>query len=229
MLRMQQRDAKLKELNLFGNKEIHLSRTSVDSTIPLLENSLTLFLTKEDYLEGESLAYAPSVGVSCQCIMLNLASLVVLEISRCRKVISVTGLDNLNNLKRLSISYCPELCDWKDKRLPLSLKFLELESCEKLISLPSLSVENQPSILKLLAIRNCPLLTILEGFHGLINLKTVELLHCRNICISPAIESQFRPHCITIGDCPLIKNWFQRNSITYYDVKVRTRSKLELC
>ncbi|XP_078158944.1 putative disease resistance RPP13-like protein 1 [Carex rostrata] len=50
----------------------------------------------------------------------------VYQIEMCTKVISVTGLDNLSNLKRLSISYCPELCNWNDRTLPLSLESLEL-------------------------------------------------------------------------------------------------------
>ena len=99
---MQQRDTTMKELNLSGNNEIHL----LDSTIPLLENQFKLFLTKEDFREVESLTCAPSVGVSCQHVILNLASLVILEIMRCTNIISVTGLDNLSNLKRLSISLC---------------------------------------------------------------------------------------------------------------------------
>ncbi|XP_078159101.1 uncharacterized protein LOC144554658 isoform X2 [Carex rostrata] len=211
-----QRQTTIEELNLFGNSEIYLSRASVNSTIPLLESPFTLFLINEDFQQVESLT--PSVGVNFQCIMLNLASLVILEILRCRKVISVTGLDNLNHLKRLSISYCPEICNWEDRTLPLSLKFLELDSCDMLSSLPNLSVQNHSSTLKVLVIKKCPRLAVLEGFQCLMKLKTVELLHCTNICISPATDIlQFRPH-ITIGDCPLMRDWCQRNSITYYEL-----------
>ncbi|XP_078158655.1 uncharacterized protein LOC144554215 [Carex rostrata] len=209
-----QRDTTIKELNLSGNYEINLS----DSTIPLLENQFKLFLTKEEFREVQSLTCAASVGVSCQHVILNLASLVILEIRRCTNIISVTGLDNLSNLKCLSISLCPELCNWNDKTLPLPLKFLELNYCDKLSSLPLLSVQNHSSILKVLVIKKCPRLAVLEGFHGLVKLKKVELLHCRNISISPAIESiQFRPHII-IGDCPLMRNWCQSNWITYYEM-----------
>ncbi|XP_078158810.1 putative disease resistance protein RGA3 [Carex rostrata] len=140
-----QRDTMIEELNLSGNNEICLS----DSTIPLLENQFKLFLTKEDFREVESLTCAPSVGVSCQHIILNLASLVILEIMRCTKVISVTGLDNLSTLKCLSISFCPELYNWNDKTLPLSLKFLELNHCDKLSSFPLLSVQNHSSTLEI--------------------------------------------------------------------------------
>ncbi|XP_078150433.1 putative disease resistance RPP13-like protein 1 [Carex rostrata] len=210
-----QRDTTSKVLNLLGNNEICLS--SVNSPIPLLKNPLALFLTKEDFLEMESLTCVPVVGLSCQHIMLNQPSLVIMEILRCRKVISVTGLDNLRNLKRLSISYCPEFCNWNDKTLPLSLKFLELNCCDKLSSLPLLSVQNHSSTLKNLVIMNCPRLAVLEGFHGLLKLENLELLHCRNISICLATERlQFRPH-ITIGDCPLMRDWCQRNNITYYE------------
>ncbi|KAJ4808848.1 Disease resistance protein RGA2 [Rhynchospora pubera] len=216
-----QRDTEVKVLNAFGNKEIYLPHASVDSIIPLLESSLALLFTKEEFKDGEPLTCPPLVGPNCQCIMLNLSSLVILEISRCRKVISVTGLDNLSKLMRLSISGCPELCDWKDRRLPIALKFLELECCDKLQSVPSLSVENQPSFLKTLVIINCSMLSVLEGFNGLMNLKKVDILSCRNICVSPAAESlNFRPHAtITIGDCPLLKDWSHRNSIAYYELK----------
>ncbi|XP_078163644.1 putative disease resistance protein RGA3 [Carex rostrata] len=213
-----QRDTTTKVLNLFGNIVIHLSHASVNSTIPLLEKPFTLFLTKGDFREVESFICSPSVGVSCQCIMLNLPSLVMLEILKCRKLISVAGLDNLSNLKRLNISYCPELCNWNDKTLPLSLEFLTLDSCDKLSSLPLLSVQNHSSILEVLVIKKCPRLSVLEGFHGLVKLKTVELLHCRNINISPATESlQFR-HLIIIGDCPLMRDWCRRNNITYNEL-----------
>ncbi|XP_078159006.1 uncharacterized protein LOC144554566 [Carex rostrata] len=209
-----QSDTTINELNLSGNYEINL----LDSTIPLLENQFKLFLTKEDFQEVKSLICAPSVGVSCQHVILNLASLVILEIRRCTNIISVIGLDNLSNLKCLSISLCPELCNWNDKTLPLPLKFLELNYCDKLSSLPLLSVQNHSSILKVLVIKKCPRLAMLEGFHGLVKLKKVELLHCRNISISPAIESiQFRPHII-IGDCPLLRNWCQSNWITSYEM-----------
>ncbi|XP_078158938.1 putative disease resistance protein RGA3 [Carex rostrata] len=208
-----QRDTTIEVLNLFGNNEIRLS--SVNSTIPFLEKSFRLSFTKEDFQEVESLTWAPLVGVSCQCIMLNLASLVILNILSCRMVISVTGLDNLINLKRLRISYCTELWHWNDIALPLSLKFLKVDSCDKLSSLPLLSIQNHSSTLEVLVIKKCPRLAVLEGFHGLVNLKTVELLHCRNISIYPCTESlQFRP-LITIGDCPLMRDWCQRNSITY--------------
>ncbi|XP_078158665.1 putative disease resistance RPP13-like protein 1 [Carex rostrata] len=215
-----QRDTTIKELNLSGNNEIHLS----DSTISLLENQVKLFLTKEDFPEVESLTCAPSVGVNCQHVILNLASLVILEIMRCTKVISVTGLVNLSNLKRLSISYCPELCNWNDRTLPLSLESLQLIYCDMLSSLPLLSVQNHSSSLKVLVIMKCPRLAVLEGFHGLMKLTTVNLLHCMNISISPATESlQFRPS-FTIVDCPLMRDWCRRNSITYY---MRTSGSVE--
>ncbi|XP_078158723.1 uncharacterized protein LOC144554272 isoform X2 [Carex rostrata] len=211
-----QKDTTIKVLNLFGNNEIRLS--SVNSPIPLQKNPFTLFLTKENLLEVESLTCAPIVGLSSQQIMLNLPSLVIIEILRCRKVISVTGLVNLINLKRLSLSYCPELCNWNDKTLPLSLEFLELDSCDKLRSLPLLSVQNHSNTLNVLVIKKCPRLGVLEGFHGLMKLKNVDIRHCRNISISPATESlQFMPH-ITIRDCPLMKDWCQKNRITYYEL-----------
>ncbi|XP_078159346.1 uncharacterized protein LOC144554864 [Carex rostrata] len=202
----------IKELNLSGNNGILLSH----STIPLLENQFKLFLTKDDFREMESLTCAPSVGISCQHVILNLASLVILEIMRFTKVISVTGLENLSNLKRLSISYCPELCNWNDRSLPLSLESLQLIYCDMLSSLPLLSVQNHSSSLKVLVIMKCPRLAVLEGFHGLMKLTTVNLLHCMNISISPATESlQFRPS-FTIVDCPLMRDWCRRNNITYY-------------
>ncbi|KAJ3691793.1 hypothetical protein LUZ61_020957 [Rhynchospora tenuis] len=170
-------------------------------------------------LEVESLTCPPLFDLTCQWTMLNMSSLVTLEISNWSKVISVTGLDNLSKLVFLSISGCPELCDWNDRGLPVALKFLELESCDKLQSLPLLSVENQASSLKVLVIINCPKLSVLEGFHGLMNLRTVELRRCRSISISPATESlNFRPH-VTISDCPLLRDWCQRNSITYYKLE----------
>ncbi|KAJ3696415.1 hypothetical protein LUZ61_000120 [Rhynchospora tenuis] len=170
-------------------------------------------------LEVESLTCPPLFHPSCQWTMLDMSSLVTLEISNWSKVISVTGLDNLSKLVFLSISGCPELCDWNDRGLPVALKFLELESCDKLQSLPLLSVENQASSLKVLVIINCPKLSVLEGFHGLMNLRTVELRRCRSISISPATESlNFRPH-VTISDCPLLRDWCQRNSITYYKLE----------
>ncbi|XP_078158939.1 putative disease resistance RPP13-like protein 1 [Carex rostrata] len=208
-----QRDTTIKRLNFSGNNEIHLS----DSTIPLLENQLKLFLTKEDFWELESLTCAPSVGVSCQHVILNLASLVILEIMRCTNIISVTGLDNLSNLKCLSISFCPELCNWNDKTLPLSLKFLELNYCDKLSTLPLLSVQNHSSTLEVLVITMCPRLDELVDFHGLMKLKTVDIRHCRNISISLATESHPRPR-INIGDCPLMRDWCQRNNITYNEL-----------
>ncbi|KAJ1692124.1 hypothetical protein LUZ63_008822 [Rhynchospora breviuscula] len=166
-------------------------------------------------LEVESLACPLLFHPSCQWTMLNMSSLVTLEISSCSKVISVTGLDNLSKLIFLSISGCPELCDWKDKRLPVALKYLELECSDKLQSLPLLSVENQASALKILVIIDCPKLSVLEGFHGLMNLRIVELRRCRNISISPATENlNFRPR-ITIRGCPLLRDWCRRNSITY--------------
>ncbi|XP_078159177.1 putative disease resistance RPP13-like protein 1 [Carex rostrata] len=214
-----QRDTEIKALNLFGNNEIRLSHASVNSIIPLLEKPFTLFLTKEDFLGVELLTWAPSVQVSCQSIMLNLASLVILEIYRCRKVISVAGLDNLSNLKCVNIFYCPELCDWNDQTLPLSLESLRLGSCDKLSSFPLLWVQNHSKyILNELLIIKCPRLAVLEGFHSLMKLKTVKLLHCRNISISPANESlQFRPLVTKISGCPLMREWCQRNSITYRD------------
>ncbi|XP_078158661.1 putative disease resistance RPP13-like protein 1 [Carex rostrata] len=221
------RDTTIKRFHLFRNNAINLS----DSVIPLLENQFKLFFTKEDFREVESLTCAASVGVSCQHVILNLASLVKLKI-RCTKVISVTGLDNLSNLKRLSISYCPKLCNWNDKTLPLSLKFLELDSCDKLSSMPMLSVQNHSSILKVLVIKKCPRLAVLEGCHGLMKLNTVELLHCGNIRISPATESLCRPR-INIGDCPLMRDWCQRNNITYNELIVNPQddreAELESC
>ncbi|XP_078158800.1 uncharacterized protein LOC144554349 [Carex rostrata] len=208
-----QRDTTIKRLNFSGNNEIHLS----DSTITLLENQLKLFLTKEDFWELESLTCAPSVGVSCQHVILNLASLVILEIMRCTNIISVTGLDNLSNLKCLSISFCPELCNWNDKTLPLSLKFLELNYCDKLSTMPLLSVQNHSSTLEVLVITMCPRLDELVDFQGLMKLKTVDIRHCRNISISLATESHPRPR-INIGDCPLMRDWCQRNNITYNEL-----------
>ncbi|XP_078158820.1 putative disease resistance protein RGA3 [Carex rostrata] len=132
------------ELTLCGNgDQIQLSSIS---KIPLVENPFALFLKKEDFLELESLTCAPSVGVTCQHI--SVPSLVSVNICRCRKVISVTGLDNLNNLKILYISYCSELSNWNDRTLPLSLEFLQLKYCDKLSSLPFLSVQNHSSTLK---------------------------------------------------------------------------------
>ncbi|KAJ4803430.1 NBS-LRR disease resistance protein NBS48 [Rhynchospora pubera] len=214
-----QRDAGVRELNVLGNEEIHLPQASANFVIPLLEDSFTLLFTKGESLEVESLTCLPLSDLSCQCIMLNLSSLVTLKIFSCSKVTLVTGLNNLAKLIFLSIVDCPELCNWKDKRLPIALKFLELECCDKLQSLPLLSNEDQSNPLETLIIINCHMLSVLEGFYGLMNLRNVLLRCCRNISIPPATASlNFRPHII-IYECPLLRDWCHRNSITYYELE----------
>ncbi|KAJ4802136.1 hypothetical protein LUZ62_014702 [Rhynchospora pubera] len=214
----------VKSVSHSTTKRADICRPRMDlDKIYVYQNDTVVKELNVESLEVESLTCSPLSGPSCQpTIMLNLSSLVTLEISSWSKVISVTGLDNLSNLIFLSISGCPELCDWKDRRLPIALKFLELECCDKLQSLPLLSVENLASPLKILVIINCPKLSVLEGFHGLMNLRTMELRRCRNISIPPATESlNFRPH-IAISDCPLLRDWCQRNSITYCKLEILT-------
>ncbi|XP_078158674.1 disease resistance protein RGA2-like [Carex rostrata] len=179
------KDSMVEALMLFANNEIRLfyDFPSVNFQFPHLKSPLyeipfTLFFTKEDFRGVQSLTREPWEGVSCQHIKLNLASLVKLEIVGCTNIISVIGLDNLSSLKHLYISVCPELCNWKDKTLPVSLESLELNYCPKLSSLPLLSVQNHSSTLKVLAIIKCPRLAVLEGFHGLMKLNTMNLLHC---------------------------------------------------
>ncbi|KAM3202111.1 hypothetical protein P3L10_029735 [Capsicum annuum] len=71
------------------------------------------------------------------------------------------GLQHLTSLRRLDISYCPQLQSLPESVLPSSLSELNIKDCPNLQSLP---VKGMPSSLSKLSIRNCPLLEPLVEF-----------------------------------------------------------------
>ncbi|KAJ3670833.1 hypothetical protein LUZ60_008259 [Juncus effusus] len=138
----------------------------------------------------------------------TLESLVLKE---CDKLYSIPSFKYSNALKVLEIWDCPEICHLQGEFFPYTLESLVLK-CDKLCSIPSFKYSNA---LKEVQLWNCMKLTAIMDMHCLISLKTLMVIQCRELCISPVEIFQAKLEDVVIRDCPMMREWCQINNIPY--------------
>ncbi|KAH9782685.1 putative disease resistance RPP13-like protein 1 [Citrus sinensis] len=143
-------------------------------------------------------------------------------------------MENNSQLERLCIRDCDSLTFIARRRLPASLKRLEIENCEKLQRLfddeedassssPSPSSSSSPVMLQRLNIKNCPELTSLSsGVQFLEALEGLEIRDCPKLeSIPDGLQNLNCLQSIHIDGCPSLVSFPERglpNTISWFDI-----------
>ncbi|KAH9782687.1 putative disease resistance RPP13-like protein 1 [Citrus sinensis] len=141
-------------------------------------------------------------------------------------------MENNSQLERLCIRDCDSLTFIARRRLPASLKRLEIENCEKLqrlfddeedASSSSPSSSSSPMMLQRLRIENCPELTSLSsGVQFLEALEQLVIRHCRKLeSIPDGLPNLKCLQSIHLWECPSLVSFPERglpNAISRVDI-----------
>ncbi|ESR55357.1 hypothetical protein CICLE_v10018509mg [Citrus x clementina] len=189
------------------------------------------------------LAHNEEVSIEESCVRLvsvpeinffprNLRSLRICN-STALKSLPEEMMENNSQLERLYIRDCDSLTFIARRRLPASLKRLEIENCEKLQRLfddeedasssSSPASSSSPVMLQHLSIENCPELTSLSsGVQFLEALEDLEIQHCRKLeSIPDGLPNLKCLQSIYIRDCPSLVSFPERglpNAISSFDI-----------
>ncbi|KAH9782666.1 putative disease resistance RPP13-like protein 1 [Citrus sinensis] len=151
----------------------------------------------------------------------NLRSLLINN-STALKSLPEEMMENNSQLERLYIKDCDSLTFIARRRLPASLKRLEIENCEKLQRLfddeedasssSSPASSSSPVMLQHLSIENCPELTSLSsGAQFLEALEELVILHCRKLeSIPDGLPNLKCLQRISIRGCPSLVSFPER-------------------
>ncbi|KAK9200556.1 hypothetical protein WN944_015754 [Citrus x changshan-huyou] len=162
----------------------------------------------------------------------NLRSLLINN-STALKSLPEEMMENNSQLERLYIKDCDSLTFIARRRLPASLKRLEIENCEKLQRLfddeedasssSSPASSSSPVMLQHLSIENCPELTSLSsGVQFLEALEELVIRHCRKLeSIPDGLPNLKCLQSISIYGCPSLVSFPERglpNTISRVDI-----------
>ena len=184
------KDASLPDVSkLICLEEVHLRFRKVATIFgfsPRMSNLRTLDfggcsgLWSLDHGVGELVALWELSLTSCKDLnelpnLQKLTNLRKLNISRCRRIKSVTGLDGLVALQWLLASDCSNIVELPNLQKLINLQTLDISDCVKIKSLPGL---DELVALQQLRARNCSEMTKLPNMSKLSKLQVLDLREC---------------------------------------------------
>ncbi|CAN1264439.1 Disease resistance protein L6 [Linum perenne] len=187
--------------------EIHIG--NLLNNLKLLSFSETNTTKNLINLDGlESLSHLKTLNLE-DCLVLeklpislvNLTKLQELSIKRCRQLAEVMGLERLEALRSLSMTYCPSITKFPDLSALANLKTLDIRGCTgltevlvipRLESLTKLHMSGCSSVEEFMGIKNlglledlkmsnCTLITKLPDLSALTNLETLDISRCTGL------------------------------------------------